>query len=339
MKKQFSKVIAASLTCAMLLPSAVFASTAGAPTLSGNVPDNTVSGDTTISGDSVVNTAIYNVILPSDLDFAVDKFEIAGKEQIYGEDYPIINASAFPVRVDLSVSSTSLSGQLVSENDARLTEKDAGKYFYLTTIVPEEVNVATVSAGDVAAGTISSNSTSANSVFPVATGAPAELAFALDGLADPATDTLSTNNAATFTFGGKVNPYEDWKDKDLSLETAFTLIGLSRDGYTAADPDAKNNMIGSVAAPEFPASVNRTANSPVIINFTPNSITGITKIEMVNAGTTFNALESGGTVDLDAGTITIPWSFMQYFTATTNATITYTTSGGGTSTAVVSVVV
>lgn len=280
MKKQLSKIIAMTLVCAMTLPSAVFASST-APTLSGNTPNSSVSGDITISGNGTVDRATYNLILPSNLDFAVDSFEVNGNGQIYGVDYPIVNASQFPVKVGITISSNSRSAVLVESDSDKLDSLSANRTAYLAAYVPANISVASVSAGAVSVNTISGNFTnvSANTAFPVLSGNAAEFSFKLGKLASPGAD-LSKSNVATFSWTGKVNTATKWADGDLSVESAFTITGLSSEAFTDLGSNSDNNLAGGSSKS---ITYSRANPVPVIYDIPLPSGATFTNISMSSA--------------------------------------------------------
>lgn len=287
MKKQLSKIIAMTLVCAMTLPSAVFASST-APTLSGNTPNSSVSGDITISGNGTVDRATYNLILPSNLDFAVDSFEVNGNGQIYGVDYPIVNASQFPVKVGITISSNSRSAVLVESDSDKLDSLSANRTAYLAAYVPANISVASVSAGAVSVNTISGNFTnvSANTAFPVLSGNAAEFSFKLGKLASPGAD-LSKSNVATFSWTGKVNTATKWADGDLSVESAFTITGLSSEAFTDLGSNSDNNLAGggggSTSIVGASSKTGAGGSAPITFDVNLGNATRVSSITFKNA--------------------------------------------------------
>lgn len=276
MKKQLSKVIAMTLVCAMTLPSAVFASTA--PSISGNTPGSAVSSNSAnISGNGVVDQSTYNLMLPSDLDFAIDRFEVNEAGQIYGVDYPIVNASNFPVKVDLAVTVSSNVADFVSANDLKLSSTSANHAIYMAAYVPDRIAVDSVSAGAVSSNTVSGNYTSVsdNVVFALDSAEPTTFSFKLDKLADISSSNLSVSNCATFTWTGAVNSQTEWADGDVSVDGAFTFYGLAKNAYEAVESDTGNNLVTGAAGAEV-TDVTYTRSAGGNAEFTVSVDSGVT---------------------------------------------------------------
>lgn len=318
MKKQLSKIIAMTLVCAMTLPSAVFASTA--PVLSGNTVNPSVSGDISISGNGSVDTATYNLILPSNLDFAVDRFEVAGNGQIYGVDYPIANASQFPVEVKISISSNNGSASVnmvETATDSALASDSANYAVYMAAYVPSSISVASVSGGAVSSNTISGNyaSISDNEAIPVTSSNNAEFSFKLDKLASVSSN-VSISNCATFSWTGKVNGATEWATGDIAVDSAFTFRGLASDAYKNLESNSSNNLVsgsgGKSVTISKAAATDATFTIPsgktlskVTMTVSPGgTVTTLTTAYFSVSGTTFT-LRSGvsklavGTYDLE----------------------------------------
>lgn len=289
-KSLFKKAIALALVCAMTLPSALVASAAPGDGTTPNLSVSTNSGisanSTEVSGNGVVDTTTYNVILPASLDFAVDKFEVSSKGQIYGVDYPIVNASKMAVKVSVKIVDDSSDAAFVDSADdpSLLTETVSGNApVYLAAFVPKSLNIDTVSANAVSGNTISGNYADSDNTFAVTSANGTEFGFKLAKYADGA--NLSSNNCATFTWTGKVHAAKEWHDGDISVKSTFKLTGLSpevADGITA---DADNNLItgGGGSTSGKSATFDRRAAAPVVFKFAkPSDATGIASIALAN---------------------------------------------------------
>ncbi len=198
----------------------------------------------TITGDSTVDDVTPSVVVPMNLDFALDPLElnVISGSQVATTDYFFINKTKTPVKVavDLTLSTTSSSVTVIgdpstlSPYDTEVTTKDI--YFAAlgaTGITGGAISFTTTSGSITAKGTYSSTS-AALAAFNT-TDKKASLAFALDKATD--TDTtgaaLAINNkgVAAFQFYAKMNTYADWKDGDISIGGAYTLTALSATTY------------------------------------------------------------------------------------------------------------
>lgn len=283
-KSLFKKAIALALVCAMTLPSALVASAATsdtAPSLNGNTPGAATSANQTeVSGNGSVDTATYNVILPSNLDFAVDQFAVSEKGQIYGVNYPIVNASPMAVKITVSVSNNSAPAKatLVDADDPALDSETDSNAAFLAAKIPTAVSVsANVSANAVAGDTISGNYIpDSDTIIAITSANATEFGFKLAKYATGS--DLSANNCATFTWTGKVNSSHTWTNGDLQLKGTFKLTGLSPAVADQISADADNNLIGG--GPEVTAATyDMTAGNDVIYRFAmPTGATGIASI-------------------------------------------------------------
>lgn len=290
MKKQWSKIIAMALVCAMVLPTAAFGSTPGF-SVSGNGMSGSSSGGT-VSGDGQVDPSTYNVVIPTKMNFAINPFGIDNKSQIYGTDYPVINLSPFAVRVDVSISANKASGVSVNfattDSDSTLTT-GTDKAAYLTAYVPAKLTInGTVSSGSVSSNTVSGDyvtSASANKAVVVTDTTPGVIGFALAKY-DTTSNTVSKNNASTFTFSGKVNSAANWANGDFSVVGDFTFSGLQPENYNALTIDPENNFVaggGTTVDPTKTKTYSRAARGNVVFNNVqlPSGATSVTSISLV----------------------------------------------------------
>lgn len=285
MRKTLKKAVALALVCAMTLPSALVASAAPAdqPTLNGNPDQATSSNDITISGNAVVDTTTYHVVLPADLDFAVDQYNVAGNGQIYGVSYPIMNASDLAVKVTVTVSDNSANANLVdSITDDALMSESANNVAYIAAIVPKSLNIDSVSAGNISANTISGNYAGSENTFAVTAGSPTEFGFKLAKYDTENAPVLSSNNCATFSWTGKVNSATAWADGDISVKATFKMTGLSPDTEATIVADADNNLIAGGGGGSSTTGVfDRSQAAPVTYNLalpTGVTVSGITVV-------------------------------------------------------------
>lgn len=319
-KSLFKKAVALALVCAMTLPSALVASaaptqSATAPTLSGNTPDTPISGNQQeVSGNGSVDTATYNVILPSNLDFAIDRFEVSDRGQIYGVDYPIVNASPMAVKVNVSVSNNNSNATFVDADNPDLISEEDTNAAFLAAWVPSEVSVsANVSANAISGDTISGNYTDNENVFAITSANGTygtEFGFKLAKYTDNA--DLSANNCATFTWTGKVNSTHDWVDGDLKLKGVFTLLGLGTETAAEIQANADNNLIAGGTSGTS-ATFSRAAAADVVFRFAlPAGASSVKSLAQANdASNTIGPFTYGNgalTLSKTSGKLTNGWT-------------------------------
>lgn len=176
---------------------------------------------------------------------------------------------------------------------------------------------------------------------------------AVDSSNDPTTysDIFKTTAAsdagtAAYKIQGKVNPNVIWAAKDIKVTATYNFNGLSGDQYTKYVADyavaGAQGLVEIPEAPTFTASTTTKGTFSYTVGSGSDAVASIDKVEMVNDGGTpfdgFNALDGAWAAATVAnGTVTLDSQFINFFKADTVATITYTTKGGTTKTATVTI--
>lgn len=139
MKKQkfLSLLLAATMVVSM-----------GTSTVSAAQSELTSSGDMTtteggyIQDDSELQEPIYKVVVPTQMAFALDPFEQAGKSQIHSADLTITNKSNVPVKVEVEITTTDKAGDDVvfKATEAEVVETNTDKLVYMAAEIATSVS-------------------------------------------------------------------------------------------------------------------------------------------------------------------------------------------------------
>lgn len=161
------------------------------------------------------------------------------------------------------------------------------------------------------------------------------------------TTAANHKGTAAYKIQGKVNPNVIWKEKDIKVTATYSFNGLSAAQYT--DYTTNNAVAGAQGLVELSVAPEFTASTTVPGEFTYTVGTGnlavdtIDKVEMTASGTVHNVLLAGGdywaAAAVDGTKITVDSAFLAFITDSTTApaTITYTTVGGATETATITI--
>lgn len=200
-----------------------------------------------IPGSSTLTEVPLNVILPLNLNFAIDPFDFAGKGQINSPGYAIVNKTGIAVKVTFDIEATAAGVTFVADpttlKPADSTEDSKNAYF--ATLAAASVSPAptfdspkqgTYTYDTVAADTVVANDAATG--FD-ATDKDAKIVFILDKAteSDPGEsgiDTLatSTGGVGAFKFTGFLNTYAEWEANSISVLGAYTIVPLGTDAYT-----------------------------------------------------------------------------------------------------------
>jgi hypothetical protein len=232
--------------------------------------------DGTIDGDSTVKTPILDVVVPTNINFALDPLQLSGQttgNQIASANYKVINKSDVAIRVDFNLIATLASGVKFVEKSALSSAQNAPKNIYFAalgakSVVPNSLTHATAATDTTAVFDYSSPTTL--TPFGVTLASPgnetAKLAFRLgaatrSGGAGTPIDTLATDNAgvASFQFYAELNTYPSttWKPNDIKVQGVFNFQGVKATDYktpTAAPTDYLTDSLNQVplyAGPGF----------------------------------------------------------------------------------------
>jgi hypothetical protein len=300
MKK--TKIIA--ILTALLLLAGIFPMTALAN------PTNP-SGD--IDGDSEVISAVLNVTLPANLNFALNPLElgtVTAGSQITSTNYIFVNSTGAPVEIGLDITATGAAGVRFVPDASTLKQDD-------TSVVDKDIFFAALGASTVNAGTLAfdtipgtasftyaANPTTTTGTFtplvPAATPTTAtgRMVFALGAATldedTPANSALALNDrgVASFQFFAQMNTYAAWANNDVTVKAEYTLTALRATTFTSyGDAD------GSGTSRFIPSSVNQLRIAPPVGFANPE------RVSATDSGV-INATLVAGTV-----TVTVPFNF------------------------------
>jgi hypothetical protein len=186
-----------------------------------------------IDGDSIVNDVIFEVDVPTDINFAIDPFELGislGGGQITGTSYNFLNSTKAPVKVllDFTTDLTGGGAALVADPSALSPDDDS--------VIDKKLYFAVLGAKTLAAtaNTVSAvayDKTEAGTLVPFGTDGKASAGFVLAASSD-GTEVLAPG-MGSFTFYGVLNTYADWEAGDVKVTAAYTLVALRPATYTA----------------------------------------------------------------------------------------------------------
>lgn len=198
----------------------------------------------TLEGDSTVTPIILNVVVPTNLDFALDPLQkTGGSTQISKKTYALINKSDFDVAAMFYLTATPANGVTLTkvsgdiESDPTVTDKKllfgvigaSGITGSDTDFESEGFETNTTATFDPSkTETIVVADTDADNKF--------RFAFALKKLSDatPDSEVLATANAglAAFQFYGLIEAYADWKAGDITVSGIYRLLPLAPADFT-----------------------------------------------------------------------------------------------------------
>lgn len=334
MKKKLFAALVAVMMLAALVPTAVFAA------------DETGKDDSgTIGGNSTVDTVTKNVVVPLNLNFALNPLEIGEPEggQINDTSYTIVNKTLAPVKVgfdltieaaadvtvvgdpktlkpdDISATDKNIYMALMGASGITYTGTDFTKVVEETTLAFDSAKTSTLAPFSASSG-IGEDDAEGSIAFVLTA---AEKAAAEDLVAGklPAT---ATEAIAGFQLYGKLNTYAAWKASDVKLTGTYTLVALRSGTFTdlRADNDAWAedgvNQLASTATSTEVGFKDRTgSNTATAATFNiPKAGTAaafpiqfefgaLTLSEMQFASGTVMAATDNYSVDTTAGTITL----------------------------------
>lgn len=267
------KVMACGLALSMMAPVTSFAA---------------VQQSSEITGDNTVETGIFNVVLPTEVTFAIDPMELLNQaadkatksNHIASTNLNIINQSNYAIQVD-TYASLKLNADVKLKDDVDDVNKNStDKLLYLgissletatptttdgvTTIVPV-YNIAKIDKDADAAkaknkAVAEKPSTTESYKYDTKVSCVLDkVNYANDAPADPA-----ISNVAGLVFYGQVNTRASWADADITANIVFDIHGLSGNDYTAAVATAKadtQNVTALVDASKPTLPIVKTAVS------------------------------------------------------------------------------
>ena len=208
-----------------------------------------------ITGDSTVIDVPVNVVLPTNLDFALDPLGIdSADNQISSPDFIMANQTLAPVKVEIEITANVV-GETTLVDDPSVLARDDDE------VTAKNIFFAAMGATDVSAGSIYTiaedvvaptaiatapgiydySETATRAVFdPVGDGktsGSAVIGFVLDRAVASATEgaiqsmAADDKGVAMFRFYGELNTYADWQDGDIDVEATINLTPLRTSTY------------------------------------------------------------------------------------------------------------
>jgi hypothetical protein len=217
----------------------------------------------TITGTTTLTDVPLNVVLPLNLNFAIDRFEFGGNGQINSAGYSMVNRTGIAVEVAFLLTATLGTGvttradSTVAAGTFNPDDRSLNtKVLYLSALSAASVdNTDPVLAFDTPRGgtyTYTAATTAAHAGFAADTATPvvSNIAFVLGAATDGGTsggpiNTLAATNAgvAAFRFHGVLNTYASWAANDITITGAYTITPLTPDTYTTmAAPGATGTV-------------------------------------------------------------------------------------------------
>lgn len=250
-----------------------------------------------VGGDSDVDNIVFQVVVPTNLDFSIDPFEL--NETATGQinvaaDFGIINKTAADVKVwfDLTATgnTTNSEGKAVPKEDFKFVDSPAKVFPDDDTVTNHDIFFAAIAATDVEGVVFTDETLAANageatyakdgdalagSLIPFAADDTASEATASFGFAlgkatasDPeaAVDTLaaSSDGVAAFKFYAQLNTYAGWDPEDIVITGTYKLTGIRNTTYgtyPGTEPgaaDSKYNAYGLNLLKLAPAALPTT---------------------------------------------------------------------------------
>ncbi|MDR1604801.1 MAG: hypothetical protein LBS10_08470 [Gracilibacteraceae bacterium] len=199
-----------------------------------------------LGGTTTVESPTYNVVVPLDVDFAIDPLSISPQaqttlSQIAGADYQFINKSDVPVKVSVNFTATLANGATLTPlgNLDQTSLSPTTKGIYLGLLAAKEAGTANIAEADLGSVTYNYDATEAGTLveFTNDGGIKAGLDFVLAaGTSTEITQYQKNYGFTSFTFYGQLNTYATWAPGDVSIGGTYSLQGVrSTDYFTAGD--------------------------------------------------------------------------------------------------------
>lgn len=214
-----------------------------------------------ISGVGAVVNVPLNVVVPTNLNFALDPLQFTGGSaqlsQVQSVDYRMANRSAVPVLVGFDLTATAAAGVALVDSPNALDHglNVTARAAHFGMIGATSVTSGPPTFADPSEGTMVYNrATDGTQVFfgpAAATGATtsdARIEFLLGAATGepPATLAASNRGVASFQFYAELNTYATWAANDISVAGNFTLTGINAAHYgdpTATGADREGMMV------------------------------------------------------------------------------------------------
>lgn len=245
-KKKFLAALSTAAITTSLLATTAFAAT---PAIEWNNNGGTATGE----GGGEVRVPVIEVEVPLELPFAVNPYKLnlaeegqtAITDQIYSDNYMIINHSEVPVAVATASKATAtnvlLETTVTIDADSTkyigsdATKKNAflGMQFGKTIAFSNDAYTVTYDALTFDASNVKDEATLQAKGGLLLSSADEEVTFVLDVESD--TNTAAGKNAAAFKYVGVLNDSctDAYTDDDLKVTTVYTLSVLASDDIDA----------------------------------------------------------------------------------------------------------
>lgn len=295
MKRRMATTLMAATLCTAMLGSTAFA--AGGELGEGDM------GGSEITGDSGVENPTYKIVVPTQLDFAVDPFQQKGQSQIYSKDFYMVNKSNVPVQLDCAVTLTAGTGVVLKNTAAEVTENNSDKLIYMEAEIPGAVTESTGSAGAFTTPLVTDGTD-----YWDAANAPSSGTNAANEMVDT-TDAAGTYTTSkkiglgtaekTLSFALKEADYQEYftaENKSTSAKQ-FKQVAASQAGSTAFRFSGKVNTKATWAASAVTAKVKYTFNGLTPTNYADLTANPDATAHAYVAGNQ-NVLTTDGTTDV-----------------------------------------
>lgn len=300
--------IATTLT-AVTLCTAMLGSTALASSFDGQLDEDVLAaGGVEVEGDSTVENPAYKIVVPTQLDFAVDPFEQRGQSQIYSKDFYMVNKSNVPVQLDCTVTLEAATGVTIKDNADDVKETDDSKLIYMEAEIPGAVDGTDATAAAAYETPIVKSSTTGKYYTSAAVPDDVSDAAAATEMIDTtdAKGTYTTNKkialgttAKSLSFALEKAEYvEYYTAKDLSTTAKqFKAVAANNAGNAAFRFSGKVNTKATWADAAIKAKVKYTFNGLTGTNYTDLTATPVANAHAYIEGDK-NIVESDGTNDI-----------------------------------------
>lgn len=251
----------------------------------------TETGD--ISGGSTVENVLIRVVVPTNLNFALDPLglNVTGNSQVVTADYFFVNQTFAPVKVKLDLTATLTNDAELVATTSAITGLDddsvTDKLIYFGALGAEDLTGSAIVATPAGVEAITGSAAYTNyfggddppaGLYPTNvsdtlvpfvpsadnTTGSAVIGFALGAAKESSTtsgalDALADDDAgvAAFQFYAQLNTYAEWEAGDIAVSGSYTLVPLRGETYNtyAGESFGLNQIEMASAAPEEPAPV------------------------------------------------------------------------------------
>jgi hypothetical protein len=237
-----------------------------------------------IIGDSTVEFPVLKVVVPANLNFALDPLQqnVIDTNQIAKADYVVVNqTTAAPVQVNFVVVARAKAGvglvETAEEIDA-LNPAETAKNIYFGMLAAASASTVPAYAGTGGAYVYDATSVASGSPqvvpFPAASATPiseatAKISFVLEKAASGSTLAADGKGAGAFQFYGNLNTYATWEANDLTVRATYKLVALPANAYASLPKAGLNQYVETPAeAPPPGVHIALKANAVTVPTLT-----------------------------------------------------------------------